>query len=382
MMTTNMESRTAIDDAALVSETLGGNRDAFAQIVSRYQSLVCSLTYSATGNLGTSEDLAQETFITAWKHLRQLREQDKLRSWLCGIARNRINNFLRREGRQPLQDAKSLEEASEKHSPEPLPVEYTITKEEEAILWRALEKIPENYRETLVLYYRDHQSVETLAAQLDLSVDAVHQRLSRGRKLLQDQVLAFVEGALSRTNPQQAFTHSVVAALPALTVSGKAVTLGAAAKGVGGAKAMGVMGWLTVVLSPLLVLFGFYSNYRMNLAEAETDLERQHTKKFFRDSLLTTLVIALGLAVPLSFIYRPTEAPFLFCELLFVLTIAVYCLSLCYFAFAALPSRRQVLARQLEETHGGNFPSAAYEYRSRASLLGLPLLWLRLWTRD
>jgi DNA-directed RNA polymerase specialized sigma24 family protein len=52
-------------DTDLVCQSLGGNRDAFEQIVSRYQSLICSLAFSATGSLGQSQDLAQETFITA-----------------------------------------------------------------------------------------------------------------------------------------------------------------------------------------------------------------------------------------------------------------------------------------------------------------------------
>ena len=121
MMTTKIMPAVVNNDAELVSGTLAGNRDAFGQIVSRYQSLICSLAYSATGSLGQSEDLAQETFITAWKHLRHLRERDKLRSWLCGIARNRINNFLRREGREPVREAESLENIPESHSPEPLP---------------------------------------------------------------------------------------------------------------------------------------------------------------------------------------------------------------------------------------------------------------------
>src|SRR5580698_5025330 len=140
MTTTNTMSAVVNNDAELVSATLGGNRDAFGQIVSRYQSLICSLAYSATGSLGQSEDLAQETFITAWKYLRHLRERDKLRAWLCGIARNRINNFLRREGREPVRKAGPLEEISESHSPEPLPVEQTISNEEAQILWRALER--------------------------------------------------------------------------------------------------------------------------------------------------------------------------------------------------------------------------------------------------
>jgi len=70
------------NDTELVSRSLAGDCDAFSRIVSRYQTLICSLAYSRIGNLGQSEDVAQETFITAWKHLRHLREPDKLRSWL------------------------------------------------------------------------------------------------------------------------------------------------------------------------------------------------------------------------------------------------------------------------------------------------------------
>ena len=54
-------------DASLVAESLAGNREAFGQIVARYQALICSLAYSGTGNLSQSEDVAQETFIAAWK---------------------------------------------------------------------------------------------------------------------------------------------------------------------------------------------------------------------------------------------------------------------------------------------------------------------------
>ena len=205
-MTIQTMSPVVNNDAELVDGTLAGNRDAFTQIVSRYQSLICSLAYSATGSLGQSEDLAQETFITAWKHLGHLRERHKLRAWLCGIARNRINNFLRREGREPIREAAPLEHAEESPAPGLLPAEQTISNEEQAILWRSLARIPEIYREPLILFYREHHSIEAVAQSLELSEDAVKQRLSRGRKLLQDEVLSFVEGALERTNPGKVFT--------------------------------------------------------------------------------------------------------------------------------------------------------------------------------
>ncbi|HEV2695264.1 MAG TPA: sigma-70 family RNA polymerase sigma factor, partial [Verrucomicrobiae bacterium] len=201
MMTTNSMTVSALNDADLVGESLAGNRDAFGQIVARYQSLICSLAYSATGSLGQSEDLAQETFVAAWKQLAGLREPEKLRPWLCGIARNLINGTLRKQGREPSHAAGPLELADDSASPDATPPEQTISREEEAILWRSISNIPETYREPMVLFYREHQSVEKVASALELSEEAVHQRLSRGRKLLQEEVLAFVEGALGKTNP-------------------------------------------------------------------------------------------------------------------------------------------------------------------------------------
>src|SRR5947208_2913457 len=81
------------NDTDLVTASRAGDRDAFGEIVSRYQSLVCSVAYSATGGLAQSEDLAQETFVAAWKSLGHLNDPSRLRSWLCGIARNRDGSF-------------------------------------------------------------------------------------------------------------------------------------------------------------------------------------------------------------------------------------------------------------------------------------------------
>src|SRR5215472_8446593 len=115
-MITKME--TALDasqtsDSALVLASLTGNREAFAIIVARYQTLICSLAYSGTGSLTQSEDLAQETFIAAWKQLATLREPQKLRSWLCGIARNHIYDAQKKQGREPSHAAEPLDAVHE-----------------------------------------------------------------------------------------------------------------------------------------------------------------------------------------------------------------------------------------------------------------------------
>jgi RNA polymerase sigma factor (sigma-70 family) len=378
MITTKMFPA-ANNDAELVTASLSGNRDAFGQIVSRYQSLICSLAYSATGNLGESEDLAQETFITAWKHLRHLREQHKLRAWLCGIARNSINNFLRREGREPLRAAEPLETVRESVSVEPSPPDQAISKEEAAILWRSLERIPEIYREPLVLFYREHQSIENVSGALDLTAEVVKQRLSRGRKLLAEEVAAFVEGALERTNPGRAFTIGVIAALPlTLSISAKAAALGAAAmKGGATAKAAGGFGALSSILSPLVGLAGPWLQYRMLLDTAKSDDERAGIKRYFRK--LTGLIFAFGISLFALVLLGGkfvTTHPGGFAGTLIVLVAG--------FVFAAarfaMWSDRMFAEHRMQRAarEGGLPASPVWEYRSRWELLGLPLVHVRI----
>jgi RNA polymerase sigma factor (sigma-70 family) len=373
----------SVSDTDLVSESLSGDRDAFGQIVSRYQSLICSLAYSATGSLSQSEDLSQETFVAAWKQLAGLREPEKLRAWLCGIARNLINNSLRKHGREPSHRAESLEEISESHSPEPLPVEQTISNEEAQILWRSLERIPEIYREPLVLFYREHQSIQAVAQNLELTEDAVKQRLSRGRKLLHEQVLAFVEGALEKTNPGKFFTLSVLAALPALTISAKAATIGAvAAKGSAAAKTAGAMGLFGTILSPLLAFTGLYANYRMARDEAHSDEERGKIKAVFVKALVAALAFAAAMTVPLFLAMRNHDhSSVLFWSLLFAQAIVVYFLTIMALVLMSLRGRRRHLAEILANQYAGNFPPSAFEYRSRLSLFGLPLVHVRVGDR-
>jgi RNA polymerase sigma factor (sigma-70 family) len=294
MITTTVRTD-VFNDTELVAESLGGNRDAFGQIIARYQSLVCSLAYSATGSLTQSEDLAQETFVAAWKQLAGLREPEKLRSWLCGIARNLIGKTLRQQGREPGHAAEPLEAADESPAPGPLPLEHLISREEEAILWRSLERIPEMYREPLVLFYREHQSIESVAQNLELSEDAVKQRLSRGRKLLHEEVLAFVEGTLGKTSPGRNFTLGVLAALPMGIASAKAATVGAAlAKGGAAAKGVATAGTLGGLVA---MLGGAYVSFKAQADDAKSPRERQFMHQWFgKRALLNTLFIVVWVA--------------------------------------------------------------------------------------
>jgi RNA polymerase sigma factor (sigma-70 family) len=300
-----------LSDADLVAESLSGNRDAFVRIVERYQTLIASLAYCATGNVSQSEDLGQQTFFNAWKQLAELREPAKLRPWLCSIARSLITNEFRRQGREPDHAAESLEALDEWVSPEPLPPDQVISDEEKAILWRSLERIPEIYREPLVLFYREHQSVEAVAQDLGLSEDAVKQRLSRGRKLLQERFLAFVAGALKQTSPGKAFTLGVIAGLPLLATTAKAATVGTvlAKHGSVAAKTTGSVGYLQAIANFIMGMvywvaaalsLGGYIGYKMGGDRQNSERARRSVATFWRNMGASMLVLVILPALLLS----------------------------------------------------------------------------------
>jgi len=380
MISTEIKPVMERNDTELVSQSLTGSREAFGRIVEQYQSLICSLAYSATGSLTQSEDLAQETFVIAWKQLRQLREPEKLRSWLCSIARSVISSATRRQTRERAHGAEALDTAHETPAPDPLPSERAINREEEAILWRSLERIPEIYREPLILFYREHQSVEQVAAALDLSEDAVKQRLSRGRKLLQERVIAFVEGALERTAPGPAFTLGVLSALPGLTVAaGSSAIGGTALTGSAAGKAAASVGLFAIVTGLLTKFLPAVAGTWMMLKLPESQRERKFALKAYAGVwisafLYPAMLILCGYAGRNYWDAHPQmfNITILASAFGFVAFIGPYTL------WMARVQRRI----QKEEAKQSTNPrvislSQPYEYRSPQTFLGLPLLHIR-----
>jgi RNA polymerase sigma factor (sigma-70 family) len=387
-MIPSVEKLSAIEplsDGELVAASLAGEREAFGRIVERYQRLLCSLAYSATGCLSESEDLAQEAFLDAWRQLATLREPEKLRPWLCGILRHKVSRLRRSEGREPVRQAEGLEFAEAVPSADPSSPELAMDREEQALLWTALERVPELYREPLVLYYREHRSVEHVAAALDLTEDAVKQRLVRGRKILQERVLSFVEDALSRSTPGRVFTLNVLAALPALVTPAKTAGLGATVVAHGGflAKTTGLAAFLAStsgVVSAVLSL-------RANLDQARTPRERRAVVK-------TTVGVFLGAIAFLVVAYLLRAAAFHWWErraLFAWLTQAVVLTAIVGWPLVLLRVLRT--GRVLRSAERRRCPecfqdardqvgSAAGEYRSRLTLFGVPLVHARFSTPD
>jgi len=206
------------NELELLEASLRGDPQAFGAVVGTYQSLVCAITYSATGSVAESEELAQEAFLRAWKGLGQLKDLSKFRPWLCRIARSTVQNWFRRQKRDLVEQAAPLGAAADKASHESGPAEAAMTREQQAIVSQVLAQIPENLREPLILFYREQQSTRQVAEQLGLSEDTARQRISRGRSMLRGQVAAMIETTLARTKPGKAFKTAVIAALAGTAV--------------------------------------------------------------------------------------------------------------------------------------------------------------------
>jgi len=136
-----------------------------------------------------AEDIAQDAFVTAWTKLAGLRDVERLPAWLCGIARNVARarrRTLRREEPGEVEIAGDV-----------TPYDALDGRQTETALAAALARVPETYREPLVLFYCEQQSAGEVARALGVSDAAVHQRLSRGRALLAGDA-KLVEHAPSR----------------------------------------------------------------------------------------------------------------------------------------------------------------------------------------
>jgi len=375
-------------DETLVAQSVEGNRDAFREIVRRYQVLLCSVAYSAGGNVSQSEDVAQETLVAAWTRLGTLREPAKLKAWLCGIARNLAHNSSRRELRRATESFDLLDGASQPVSEEPRPDEAVSRADDEALTWRALESVPELYRETLVLYYRQHESIEHVAVLLDVTEETVRQRLSRGRKALQDQVLSLLGSTLTRTVPAVAFTASVMSALPVMPIAaaagGAALGTGSAmgtgsklgtgsalAKSGGAAKAVSLTLLGASALAGFLGAMGLILGNKVSEELSDSTRELDYVRGRGRGLWFLLAILCLGLP-GIFFLWpwlgNPSVPELAITGMGFVATWA-----LALFAFVHTTTQRQTQIRVEEAQSAGR-----YRYVSPGRFLGLPWIAVNL----
>jgi RNA polymerase sigma-70 factor (ECF subfamily) len=192
-----------------VSPTRLGSRLTWHQVPHGSRVPVRSL-HARQAELGQlAEDITHDTFVVAWRDLDRLRDASAVRPWLCTIARNLAHKVRRRRGREVASadpDAVTTDRT---------PFDVVREADVERVLASALAGIPEVYREALVLFYYERRSAKDVAAALGISEDAVHKRLSRGRKYLAAGIEPLIESSLDRARSRRDLVAFVFAALPA-----------------------------------------------------------------------------------------------------------------------------------------------------------------------
>ena len=135
-------AKTLQSDSDLARKAAAGDQAAFIVLVERHQGMVSGVALSLLKDVSTSEDVAQETFLSAWKKISSLRDSSKLRPWLATIARNTALTHLRMKKKKA--ESRALEETMSDSSPGPDQV--SAHKDDLSLVLHALETLPEKYR--------------------------------------------------------------------------------------------------------------------------------------------------------------------------------------------------------------------------------------------
>ncbi|MCS6801731.1 MAG: sigma-70 family RNA polymerase sigma factor [Chloroflexota bacterium] len=162
--------------------------EAFAVLVERYQGRIFALCYRMTGNSDDAADLAQETFIRAYRGLKTFRLDARFSPWLYKIAANLCLNYWKGKAQRP-------EEGLDEHlrATDLSPERRVEQQELRELLTEAIAELPPNYRAAIVLRHLHDLAYEDIAETLGVPLGTVKTWLFRARERLQ-QRLAPVRG--------------------------------------------------------------------------------------------------------------------------------------------------------------------------------------------
>jgi RNA polymerase sigma-70 factor, ECF subfamily len=190
------------DEAALITSAQRGSVDAFNELILHYQSQVYNLAFHIMHDDAAADDATQEAFISAYRALKQFRG-GSFRAWLLRIVTNACYDELRRQKRRPKvswEDFGDMEEEANPHLVDdgPRPEDSIQQQELRALLERAIAKLPEHHRTTLVLVDRLGLSYEEAAEAMGVALGTVKSRLARARQEMQELLRAEQELLPSR----------------------------------------------------------------------------------------------------------------------------------------------------------------------------------------
>lgn len=191
------EPAAPIPDEELVARVLAGDQGSFRLLVERYQDRLVSFLFRMLRDLDTAHDLAQEVFLRVYQALDRFDPQFRFSTWTFRVAHNLgVDELRRRKVRWvPLQRQDAEDETPwERELPSTGPSPYQNLRNDQrgAAIQRAIDSLPGDYRELIVLRHYAELSYEEIAQLKRMPLGTVKNKLFRGRQMLKDKLAAYL----------------------------------------------------------------------------------------------------------------------------------------------------------------------------------------------
>ncbi len=175
-------------ETELIQLVISGDAFAHRRFVKQYERLVFYVVSKLINNNDDVQDVAQDVFIKVFKNLPKFKGDSKLSTWVGQIAYREAVNYLKKRNRYndaPLGDftVNQLKESSQN------PEEKSIANDTKTIIRAAVAKLPERYRQVVVLYHLEEYSYQEISKIIDMPEGTVKSYIFRGRKLLKDYLI-------------------------------------------------------------------------------------------------------------------------------------------------------------------------------------------------
>ena len=180
-------------DRALVERVQGGDKRAFDLLVRKYQHKVVGLVSRYVKNHAESEDIAQESFIRAWRAIGSFRGDSAFYTWLYKIAVNTAKNHLVAMGRRPPAGDIDAEDAvfmggAERMQDSATPEHELMRQEIEHSVFSTVQALPEELRAAITLREVDGLSYEEIAEAMGCPIGTVRSRIFRAREAIDEKL--------------------------------------------------------------------------------------------------------------------------------------------------------------------------------------------------
>ncbi len=190
------------EDAVLVRACLDRDASAFNILLDRYKDRIFTFILRLVRNPADAEDLAQDTFIKAFRKLASYDTSRPMLTWLFRIAHNTVIDFKRKQ-RGKVVSLDADEEPMQIREPGPSLEEAAVSRHEGELVDRMLAALPDAYRETLILRHKEGMDVAEIARALEVPVGTIKARLSRARGILKESYIRMQPNQPELRNPNQ-----------------------------------------------------------------------------------------------------------------------------------------------------------------------------------